>query len=255
MKSRLIIVCISFLCSTLFSSTQLFSQELSAIEIVKKADEKGRGKTSHSEMTMTIVRPDWSRSISLKSWSKGTTYTLVYITAPVKEKGVVFLKRDKDMWNWIPSIERLIKVPPSLMMQSWMGSDFTNDDLVKESSLIVDYNQTLLGKETVREQECYKIELIPKPDAAVTWGKILIWITTNGFNQWKTEFYDEDMKLMNVMNSSEIKKMGDREIPTHIEMESVNKKGNKTILETISIEFNQPIEDRFFSQQTMKSIK
>lgn len=234
---------------------EAYSQELTAKQIIKKADDKGRGLTSQGTMTLTIVRPDWSRSVTMKSWSKGTEYSLIYITAPAKEKGQVFLKRRKDMWNWVPSIERMIKIPPSMMMQSWMGSDFTNDDLVKESSIVVDYTQKLLGKEVVRGMDCYKIELIPLPDAAVTWGKVITWITVNGFNQWKAEYYDEDRELVNLMNAYNIKKMGNREIPTRMEIEPVNKKGNKTILEINSSVFNQPIADSFFSQQNMKSIK
>ena len=163
------VILVGFL--TVFPLHQNFSQKLTAKEIVKKADDKGRGQTSQGIMTLTIVRPGWSRSITLKSWSKGTDYSLIYVTAPAKEKGQVFLKRKTDMWNWVPSIERVIKVPPSMMMQSWMGSDFTDDDLVKESSLVVDYTQKLIGKEKVRDQECYKIELVPLPDAAVTWGE------------------------------------------------------------------------------------
>jgi hypothetical protein len=234
---------------------EAYSQVLSARDIVKKADEKGRGLTNQGTMTLTIIRPDWKRSISFKSWSKGSEFSLIYITAPAKEKGQVFLKRQKDMWNWVPSIERLIKIPPSLMMQSWMGSDFTNDDLVKESSIVTDYTQKFLGREIVRGMDCYKIELMPLPDAAVTWGKIISWITVDGFNQWKAEYYDEDMELVNRMESYDIKKMGDREIPTRLEVEPVKKKGNKTILEIRSSIFNQPISDGFFSQQNMKSIK
>lgn len=242
----LISVCLPFV---------VLAQNYTATEIVKKADEKGRGTTSQGTMKLTIVRPDWSRSVTLKSWSKGTEYSLIYITAPAKEKGQVFLKRQKDMWNWVPSIERMIKIPPSMMMQSWMGSDFTNDDLVKESSIVVDYTQKLLGKESVRGMECYKIELIPLPDAAVTWGKVIIWITVKGFNQWKAEYYDEDMDIVNQMNAYDIKMMGDREIPTRLEIEPLNKKGNKTILEINSSVFNKPISDSFFSQQNMKSVK
>jgi outer membrane lipoprotein-sorting protein len=237
------------------SLPKAFSQELTAKEIIKKADEKGRGATNQGTTTLTIVRPDWTRSITLKSWSKGTEYSLIYISAPAKEKGQVFLKREKDMWNWVPSIERMIKIPPSMMMQSWMGSDFTNDDLVKESSIVVDYNHKLLGKENVRGMDCYKIELIPLPDAAVTWGKIITWVTISGFNQWKAEYYDEDMDLINVMNAYDIKKMGDREIPTRLEIEPLNKKGNKTILVINSSVFNKPISDGFFSQQNMKSVR
>ena len=241
--------------AVVFPFQKNYSQELSAREIVKKADEKGRGMTSQGVMTLTIIRPDWTRSITLKSWSKGTEYSLIYITAPAKEKGQVFLKRQNDMWNWVPSIERLIKIPPSMMMQSWMGSDYTNDDLVKESSIVVDYSQKLSGREKVRDMECYKIELIPLPDAAVTWGKVITWITVDGFNQWEAEYYDEDSGLVNVMNASDIKRMGDREIPTKLEIDPVNKKGNKTVLVINSMIFNQPISESFFSQQNMKSVK
>lgn len=255
MKYKLnITICILFALS-LSSVNNIYSQQLSAKEIIKKADDKGRGQTSKGEMTLTIVRPDWSRTISMKSWSKGTELSLIYITAPVKEKGQVFLKRQKDMWNWVPTIERMIKIPPSMMMQSWMGSDYTNDDLVKESSIVVDYTQNLLGKEVVRNLECYKIELIPLPDAPVTWGKVITWITVEGFNQWKAEYYDEEMELVNIMNSYNIKRLGDREIPTKMEIEPSDKKGNKTVLEITYMVYNQPIADSFFSQQNMKTVK
>jgi outer membrane lipoprotein-sorting protein len=255
MKPNSISIGFIFFLIAFLTTSNIFSQELTAKEIIKKADDKGRGLTSQGTMTLTIVRPDWTRSISLKSWSKGTEYSLIYITAPVKEKGQVFLKRQKDMWNWVPSIERMIKIPPSMMMQSWMGSDYTNDDLVKESSVVVDYTHKLLGREIVRDQECFKIELIPLPDAPVTWGKVITWVTVNGFNQWKAEYYDEDMELINTLNSYNIKKMGDREIPTKLEIEPTSKKGNKTILEINSMEFNKPIQDSFFSQQNMKTVR
>jgi hypothetical protein len=252
-KISLIAYLIGFILTVTFHTG--YSQELSAREIVKKADDKGRGQTSQGVMTLTIIRPDWRSSITLKSWSKGTDYSLIYIIEPAKEKGQTFLKRSTDMWNWVPSIERVIKIPPSMMMQSWMGSDFTNDDLVKESSLVVDYTQKLIGKENVRDQECYKIELVPLPDAAVTWGKIILWITTKGFDQWKAEYYDEESELVNVMNAYNIKRMGDRDIPSRLEIIPVNKKDNKTILEITSMDFNKPISENFFSQQNMKSVK
>ncbi|MDP4209890.1 MAG: outer membrane lipoprotein-sorting protein [Bacteroidota bacterium] len=231
------------------------AQNLTASEIIKKADEKARGLSARGTMTLSVIRPDWTKSITFKTWSKGTEFSLIYITAPAREKGQVFLKRHKDMWNWVPTIERMIKIPPSMMMQSWMGSDFTNDDLVKESSLVVDYTHKLLGRETVRGMECYKLELTPLPDAAVTWGKIITWITVKGLDQWKAEYFDEDMALINSMNASQIKRMGDRELPTLLEIVPANKKGNKTVLEINQMVFNQPIAESFFSQQNMKTIK
>jgi outer membrane lipoprotein-sorting protein len=230
------------------------AQTLTAKDIVQKADAKNRGITSQGEMTMTIVRPTWTRSITMKSWQKGKDYAIVLITSPAEDKGQAFLKIRTDMWNWLPSIQRMIKIPPSMMMQSWMGSDFTNDDLVKESSIVTDYNHHLLGKEAIRGMMCYKIEMIPLPDAAVTWGKVILWITVDGFNEWKAEYYDEDMKLINVMNAYNIRRMGDRDIPTKIEMIPIENSDHKTILETKSMTFNQPINDSFFSQQNMKKL-
>ncbi len=233
----------------------LYAQELSAKDIIRKADEKSRGLTSQGTMTMTVVRPDWSRTITMKTWSKGREYSFVLITAPAKDKGQVFLKIKTEMWNWVPSIDKTIKIPPSMMLQSWMGSDFTNDDLVKQSSIVVDYTHKLLGKEKVRDMDCYKIEMIPLPDAAVVWGKVIMWITVKGFDQWMTEYYDEDSKLVNISNSYNIKQMGDREIPTRIEMEPRNKKGQKTIMQIDDMKFNIRIDENFFSQQNMKKIR
>ena len=239
----------------LIFQNNLFAQDLTALEIVSKADQKTRGETSQGTMTMKIVRPSWERTVEMKSWSKSDDFFLIYITAPAKEKGQVFLKRYKEMWNWIPSINRMVKIPPSMMMQSWMGSDFTNDDLVKQSSIVKDYEHKLLGEETIRGQVCYKIELIPKPDAPVVWGKIISWITKDGFNVWKNEYYDEDIELINVENAYDLKDFGDRTIPSRMEIEPVDEPGNKTILTFEDMKFNEPISDDFFSQQNMKQVR
>ena len=249
----------SLLFLPIFILVQLFAvsgfAQLSAIDIIKKADDKNRGITNRSEMTMTIVRPTYSRSVSMKAWSKGTDYALIYITAPAKEKGQVFLKQKREMWNWVPSIERTIKIPPSMMMQSWMGSDFTNDDLVQQSSIVKDYDHKLLGKEDVRGISCYKLELMAKPDAPVVWGKIITWITTDGFDIWKSEYFDEDNVLVNAENAYDLKKMNDRTIPTRFEIIPTNKPGNKTVLEIHNSVYNEPVADDFFSQQNMKKIR
>ena len=213
MKTKLLAL---FLLSLLTNSA--FSQEIDVKELVREADEKIRGNSSSGIFTMTIERPGWSRSISMKNWSLGNEYSLIYITAPAKEKGQVFLKRKNEMWNWIPSIERMVKIPPSMMMQSWMGSDFTNDDLVKESSLVKDYTHLLLGEEKVQGYDCYKIELIPTEDAPVVWGKINMWISKKDKLWLKAEYYDEDGFLVNYETLSDIKKMDDRIIPCRMEM-------------------------------------
>ncbi|MFH2143920.1 MAG: outer membrane lipoprotein-sorting protein [Bacteroidota bacterium] len=231
----------------------LYSQD--AKEIVSKSYEMFNGKTSQSVMSMKIVRPTWSRTIEMKSWSKGTEYSMVLITAPAKEKGQVFMKRKKEMWNWVPGINRMIKLPPSMMSQSWMGSDFTNDDLVNEASIVKDYTQKILGNEKISGYDCYKIEMIPDPDAAIVWGKVITWISKTGYMTLKNEYYDEDDELINTEIASQIKKLGDRTIPTKFTITPEDEKDNQTILEFISIDFDIEISEDFFSQQKMKSIR
>ena len=172
-----------------------------------------------------------------------------------KEKGTVFLKRMKEVWNWIPSIERTIKLPPSMMSQSWMGTDFTNDDLVKEASSVSDYTHTLLNKETISGKECYKIEMIPLPSAAIVWEKVIVWIDALEFLQLKAEFYDEDSELVNVMNSEGIKEMGGRKITSKIEMIPIDKEGNSTWIIYNSIRFDEEIDDNFFNTRKMKQLE
>ncbi|MDO8952730.1 MAG: outer membrane lipoprotein-sorting protein [Draconibacterium sp.] len=224
-------------------------------EIIRKADEKMRGTSSQGEFTMIIQRPTWSREISMKNWTLGNEYSLVYISAPAKEKGQVFLKRQKEMWNWVPNIERMIKIPPSMMMQSWMGSDFTNDDLVRESSITRDYKKKLLGEETISGYNCFKAELIPHDDAPVVWGKIIMWVSKKEYHWLKAEYYDEDGQLVNTEIMSEVKWMDDREMPTRMEMVPADKPGQKTVMVFNKIKFNIKIDESFFSQQNMKKVK
>jgi outer membrane lipoprotein-sorting protein len=245
----------SLIILTLLPFNSLLAQELTAKEIIDKADKKNRGQSSKGTMAMTIVRPSWERTIEMKNWSKGTEKFMIYITAPAKEKGQVFLKVGKEMWNYVPTISRMIKIPPSMMMQSWMGSDFTNDDLVKQSSIVVDYDHTLIGKEEVRGMECYIIELIPHPDAPVVWGKIKAWVTVDGYNVWKNEYYDEDGFLVNIENGYDIKDVGDRSIPTRFEMIPADEPGKKTVMKILDVEYNVDINDSFFSKQNMKRVK
>ncbi|MCX2745468.1 outer membrane lipoprotein-sorting protein [Mangrovivirga sp. M17] len=226
-----------------------------AKEIVKKADMKRRGDTGKATMTITIKRPTWKREMELKSWSHGTDYSLILVTAPARDKGTVFLKRDKEIWNWIPSIERNIKLPPSMMMQSWMGSDFTNDDLIKESSIVEDYEHSLVGDSVILGRQVYKIELIPKPNAPVVWGKIYSWIDKEDFMELKTELYDEDGYLVNKIIYSDIRELGGRLLPAKMEYIPVDKDGYKTIIEYESVAYDIPITTDFFSLQNMKRVK
>jgi outer membrane lipoprotein-sorting protein len=248
MKTILLIV-------TLLVVSINFSLAQDAKEIVKKADELMRSNSSYSEMTMTIVKPEWSREMSMKIWALEPDFALIYITSPARDKGIVTLKRKNEVWNWLPSAQKIIKIPPSMMLQSWMGSDFTNDDLVRQSSIVEDYNHNLLGEENLNGDLCHKIEMIPKPETGVVWGKILTWISKEKYLQVKAEYYDEDGYLVKSFIGSEEKKMGGRNILTHWEMIPEDEPGNKTIMEYTEIKFNYDANASFFSEQNMKRVR
>ncbi len=227
----------------------------SAYEIVKKSQDVLYSKSSYTEMSMTIVKPKWQRKMSMKVWALEPDYALIYITEPARDRGTVTLKRKNEIWNWLPSVQKIIKIPPSMMNQSWMGSDFTNDDLVRASSYLDDYTHRLIGEENLNGYDCYKIESIPKPNVGVVWGKVVSYISKDGFMLLKTEFYDEENQLIKIFTGSNIKKFGDRKIPTHWEMIPVDKPGNKTILDYNRIEFDINIDESFFSQQNMTRVR
>ncbi|MDN5213941.1 outer membrane lipoprotein-sorting protein [Fulvivirgaceae bacterium BMA12] len=230
-------------------------ENLTAREIVQKADQKRRGNTSEAEMSITIVRPTWSRKMVIKAWSKDNDYSLLLITEPARDRGTVFLKRKKEIWNWIPSIDRNIKLPPSMMMQSWMGSDFTNDDLIKESSIVEDYKHKLLTDSVILGRVCYKIELLPKPEAPVVWGKIYSWIDKTDCMELKTELYDEDGYLVNQVLFSDIKLLDGRLLPAKMEYIPADKKGQKTVIQYHKVNYGATIDEAFFSLQNMKRVR
>ena len=234
-------------------SVVAFSQ--SAKEIIKKVDNKMQGNSNQATMKMTIIRPDWRREITMKSWASGRSYSLILITGPARDKGQAFLKRTTEMWNWQPSIDRVIKLPPSMMLQSWMGSDFTNDDLVKESSVVEDYNHALKQDSTINGQLVYKIELIPKPDAPVVWGKIITYIDKKELNQLLVKYFDEEGELVNTMVMSEIKMIGGRLLPTKMEMFPADNPKQKTMIEYLELQFDMGLKEDFFSIQNMKRIR
>ncbi len=239
-----------------FHSEPVRAQNPDATSIIRKVDEKMRGTvSSYGEMSMTIVRPSWSREVTMKAWTKGSELSLILITAPARDKGTVFLKRHQEMWNWRPTIDRTIKMPPSMMMQSWMGSDFTNDDLVRESSIVNDYTHRLLGSARLDEYECWKIEMTPKPEAPVVWGRIVTWIEKKDFLQLRAEFFDEEGELINIMTAADIRKLGGKVLPAELTMTPADKPGHKTVIRYRDLVFDKPIEDRFFSEQNMRRVQ
>ncbi len=233
----------------------VFVSAQNATEIIKKANDKERGITNKGTMTMTIVRPSWTRTVKFKTWGKGREYSLTLITYPAKEKGQTFLKRKNELWNWNPTISRMIKLPPSMMSQGWMGSDYSNDDILKESSIVVDYAHKIIGNENISGYDCYKIEMMPKEEAAVVWGKVVKWISKKDYLQLKSVYYDEDGYVVKTEIGKDVKKMGGRLLPTTIEILPEDEPGHKTLVIINSIQFDIPMKESFFSQQNMKRVR
>jgi len=231
----------------LILSSFLFS--VTVEEIVKKSEQMMRGDTSYGQYEIIVINPRYERKIKLKSWALGTEKSFMVIEYPIKDKGVTFLKIDNDMWQYIPRIEKTIKLPPSMMMQSWMGTDLTNDDLVKESSMVDDYTVKLLSE----TEEYWEIEYIPHPDSAVVWGKIVQKINKDTFAPSIADFYDELGEPVRQMIYKEIKKIGDRYYPMYIEIVPLDDEGKKTILKTIDISFDKPNPKNVFTLQALRN--
>ena len=228
----------------------LYSQN--AEQIVSKAEDAIKGETAYGVMEMIVETPDYTRNIKMESWWEGNENALIKIIAPRRESGNKTLKIGNEMWNYLKNTETTIKIPPSMMLQSWNGSDFTNDDLVRESNLAEDYNQKILTEEKVDNKLCWKIELIPKPDAPVVWGKLLYWVSKENILPVKVEYYDENGKLVRYLTFSDVEKVDERKIPTKWTMHNEVKEGNKTTIKIIEMDFNINIPKRKFSFQELE---
>jgi outer membrane lipoprotein-sorting protein len=226
-----------------------------ARDIVRKANDLLHGLKSYSEISMTIRKPAWSRTIVLKSWALEPDYSMIYVTEPARDRGTVTLKRKQEVWNWLPSIQRVIKIPPSMMLQSWMGSDFTNDDLVRESSIVDDYTHTIVGEDTVAGYPCWRIRLTPKPDAGVVWGELIVWISRKEYLELRTDFYDEDETLVKSFVGSDVRTFDGRTLASHWEMIPVSEPGKRTILDYRDIKFHVNLNQSFFSEENMKRVR
>lgn len=255
MKTTKKIIGASLACCLLLTLSPERSPAQDATEIIRKADQKMRGESARSEITMRIVRPNWERSLSLKGWSLGSEYSLILVTAPANEAGTAYLKRGSEMWNWMPDINRTIKMPPSMMSQSWMGSDFSNNDLVRESSALTDYDHSLAGDSTVSGYDCWRIVMDPLPDAPVVWDRVVAYVSKEEYLRLRTEFYDEEGQLVKTMEGSRVREMGGRTIPTRMEMIPAEEPGRRTVLTYQELAINIGLEESFFTIQNMKRVE
>ncbi len=222
-------------------------QPQSAADIIDKAENAIKGKSAYGIVEMVVKTPDYTRKLKMKSWWVGNEKALIVILSPRKEKGNKTLKIGNEMWNYLKNTETTIKIPPSMMLQSWNGSDFTNDDLVRESNIKRDYYLKIIGKEPIDSIECWKIECIPHKDAPVVWGKLYYWVRIKDFLPALVQYYDEKGKLIRTLKFSNVKKVGNRKIPTSWKMISQIHPGHSTELKILKMEFDIHISDRKFS--------
>ncbi len=223
-----------------------------ATAIVKRIDELYRSETSAGEMEMEIVTPHWQRTLRMKVWTQGMDKTFIRILEPQKEKGVATLRLGNEMWNYLPNTNKVIKIPPSMMMSSWMGSDFTNDDLVGEFTLLEDFRYQLMTPENA-EAGLFYLEAVPREDLPIVWSKIVTAVRQDDYLPVQEKYYDEKGNLMRVIHFKDLKFFGQRRIPATMELIPQNKEGYKTVIRYLAIEFDQKLDESIFSLRNLQT--
>jgi len=219
-----------------------------AVALLKKMDELFRSKSSFSTMKMQISTPNWQRTLEMQSWTLGMDDTFIRVLSPKKDRGVATLKKDKEMWNYFPKINKVMKVPPSMMMGSWMGSDFTNDDLVREVSLVKEYH---VDKKD--EDENYRLILTPKPDTVTVWGKIEFVVNQQSLLPLEQSYFNEKGVKVRTMLFSDIRDFSGKKMPAIMTMMPLNKTGYKTVIEYVEAEFDLDVGDNVFTLRNLQT--
>jgi len=224
--------------------------EPTAEELLTATDDAFRGSSSHALVEMYVKTDRYERTMRMELWSKGTDKTLIRVLEPAKDAGTVTLKVGENIWNHLPRIDRTMKLPPGMMSGSWMGSHFTNDDLVKESRLAEDYTYEITARPADNDGN-YEITLVPKPDAPVVWGKQVLDVSPAKIPV-EARFYDEKGALVRTMRWSEVKRIGDRDLPTVMTLIPADAPQELTRMSYETIEFDLDLSDGHFSLQSLK---
>lgn len=232
--------------------------DLDVHDLVDRANKALRGDSSHGRLSMTIQTPEWSRTLDIEGWNKERTHALIVIRAPAKEKGETTLRRRNEMWLWLPKVERVIKIPPTMMHSTWQGSDFTYEDIVKADSVVKDYTHKLLSTRREEGRTVYHIQATPRPDAPVVWGKVITDVALYASDQSVVPLLEEDYsergELIRTITLSDVKILGGRRVPARLECVPAQKKGQKTILQYSDLQFDVPLTDDFFSYQRLQKV-
>ncbi len=226
-------------------------ENITAKDIVRKIDELYRSSSSYGLFEMKIITPHWKRNLKIKTWSLGKEKTFMRILEPKKERGMATLKISREMWNYLPKTNKVMKIPPSMMMGSWMGSDFTNDDLVKEYTYLDDYDFVIIKPKKGNSENIY-VKCIPKKGLPIVWGHVIIEVTGDGKFPISQKYFNEKGELMREMYFKEIKKFGNREIPSVMELIPTKKKGKKTVIKYLEAKFDIRIDKKVFSLKNLR---
>lgn len=216
--------------------------------LIRDVEQQYHGTSSHALTSMKVRTANWERTLEMEAWSLGRDYFLVRILEPAKERGVATLKRDREVWNYLPKVDRTIKVPPSMMGGSWMGSHITNDDLVKASHIDEDYTLRLLEE----DDDHWLIECLPKPEAAVVWGKIIYRLSKQPRVPVQVDYYDEEQQRVREIRFSDVRKLGDRTVPLKLKVTPLDKPGEQTVLHYRDLAFGVPIDQGYFNLRSLQ---
>ncbi len=219
-------------------------------DLLRATDDVARGEHSIATVSMHVKTARYERSMKMKAWSKGTEKTLIQILEPAKEKGMATLKVNDDIWNYMPKIDRTMKVPSGMMSGSWMGSHFSNDDLVRENRLSEEFDATMTSKPDGKSDGLYVIELIPKPEAPVVWGKVVSRVRADMIPV-DVRYYDEKGALVRTMSFGEPRMMGGRMMPTSMTITPEDKPGESTRIEYDEMDFDTEVPESLFSKQAL----
>jgi len=247
---RIVLPCILIL--TTATSVQAAATDQNAADIVRAAIDHWRGLSSYSEMTMVIHRPDWERSMTMRAWTKGDKRTLVRVTEPKKDRGNATLTDGDNMWTFSPKINRVIKIPSSMMGQSWMGSDFSNKDIARADDIVDQYDHTLLDTTVEDGVTVYEIEAIPHEHAAVVWGREVLKIRDD-FVVLEHRFYDQEGALVKMLSTQEIATMGGRTVARRQRMTKSAVEDEWTEIELLSVEYEIDISDSTFTLSNLRN--
>jgi hypothetical protein len=239
----------------LFVLSLLGSRRESAREIIDRIDRLLRGESSHGTAVMEVATENWERSLTMEIWSLGTEYALVRIVAPAKEAGTATLKAGDDIWNYLPKVDRTIKIPASMMMGSWMGSHFTNDDLVKDSRLVEDYEIEIAFEGERDGVEVWDFVLTPKPEAPVVWGRIEYRVRKKDLMPVWAKYFDDEGNLARTLGFEDFRTVSGRTVPLLMNMRPADKPNERTTVRYTGLQFDVSLERSFFSLQNLKARK